>query len=190
MATNIVEISTDLELKQVVKISNQSLLDFSRLTDKNYVTYIQKNGFFIAPYNLEELRKDKNKILLGIKEQNKIVAYIWISVFFDDHQYDWLDKNVQTEISNQKIYKLKGIGVFTSYQGKGLASKLLKQSTLRLKDKSIKYLVSTVANYPVRNSASIAFHEKNGFQKVAVSPKVSYYGFDKYQCVLFAKKVN
>ena len=186
----VMKIIEDSDLKQVVEISKLNLLDFSKISDEYYVENIKKTGFFIAPYTLNDLKNDKNKILLGVKENNKIVAYIWISVGTDNHKYDWYDQKFEREISGQKIYNLKRIGAIKERTGLGLASELLKSVNEYLVDKSIKYLIASVAYNPVSNLASIGFLEKNGFEKVAISPKVSHYKFESYQCLLLAKRIN
>lgn len=187
----IVELKSDADLKQVVEISSQNLLDLSRLSDKDYLYNIKKSGFFIANNTLKDLRNDKNKIILGFKDNDQIVAFIWVTVFTDNHQYDWFDQNKKDEIFGKKIYYLKRIGVAKIKQGQGLGGKLLESLiNTWLDDKSIKYLVASVADSPVRNLASIGFNLKYGFEKVAISPKVSYSVFKEYQCLLFAKKIH
>jgi ribosomal protein S18 acetylase RimI-like enzyme len=190
MINNIVEVVNEFDLKQVVEISKLNLLDFSQISEVNYVENIEKTGFFIAPYNLDDLRNDRNKILLGVKEDNKIVAFIWISVDTDNHKYNWCDKKFEKEISGQKIYNLKRIGVTKEKNGQGLASELLKSVNEYFFDKSIKYLLASVAYSPIKNLASIGFLEKNGFEKVAISPEVPHYKFDNYQCLLLAKRID
>jgi GNAT superfamily N-acetyltransferase len=187
----VVEILSDLDLKQVIEIQKDSLLDFSKIDESSYVDEINKKGFFIAPYSFDEFKKDKNKILLGIKEKDKVLAYIWISVVVDDHKYNkWINDEIKKEIFNRKIYKIKGIGVEKNKLDQGLGSKLLESLDNYLLDKSIKYLVSSIAFNPIKNLASLKFHKKLGFKKIAISPKVKYYGFDNYQCVLMAKLVR
>lgn len=190
MINNIVEIKDDDDLKQVIEIQKQSLLDFSKISDLNYREEIQNNGFFIAPYTLDELVEDKNKILLGIKERNEVLAFVWVSEYVDNRDYIWSDAKIKENIFNKKIYKLKAIGVKKSKQGQGLASELLNNLNSYLNDKSIKYLVGTIAVNPIKNLASINFHKKNGFEEVAISPKHEYFEFKDYKCSLFAKKLD
>lgn len=188
--TNTIEIKDNLDFEQVIEIQKQSLLDFSKISNLNYRDEIRNNGFFIAPYTLDELIEDKNKILLGIKEKNEVLAFVWVSEYVNDRDYIWFDEKIKENIFNKKIYKLKAIGVTKSKQGKGLASELLKNLNLYLKDKSIKYLVASIATNPIKNSASANFHKKNGFEEVAISPKHEYFEFKDYQCSLFAKKLD
>ena len=180
----------DSDLKQIVEISKLNLLDFSKISDVNYVENIERTGFFVAPYTLDDLKDDKNKILLGVKKDGKIVAYIWISVDIDNHKYNWCNQKFEKEIFGQKIYNLKRIGVVKEKKGQGLASELLKSVSEYLVDKSIKYLIASVAYSPIKNLASIGFLQKNGFEKVAISPEVPHYKFDNYQCLLLAKRIN
>ena len=187
---NIIEIKDNLDFEQVIEIQKQSLIDFSKISDLNYINEIQNNGFFIAPYTLTEILEDKNKILIGIKEENKILAFVWVSEYIENHDYIWFDEKIKEKIFDKKIYKLKAIGVTKTKQGQGLASELLKNLNLYLKDKSIKYLVGSIANNPIKNLASINFHKKNGFEEVAISPKHEYFEFKDYQCSLFAKKLD
>lgn len=187
---NIVEIKNNLDFGQVIEIQKQSLLDFSKISDLNYITKIQNNGFFIAPFTLDELIEDKNKILLGIKEKNEVLAFIWVSEYINNRDYLWFDEKIKEKIFDKKIFKLKAIGVIKSKQGQGLASELLKNINLLLNNKSIKYLVGSIAINPIKNLASINFHKKNGFEEVAISPKHEYFEFKDYQCSLFARKLD
>ena len=186
----VTQLTSDSDLKQVVEISKQNLLDFSKIKDPKYVSSIEKNGFFIAPCTIEDLIKDRNKILLGIKEDNQILAYVWVSKNIDIHVYDWFDQGYKENISGKETYYLKKIGVLKSQLGKGLGSILLENLQQFLSDKTLKYIVASVAFSPIKNLASIGFNEKHGFKKIAISPKVKYMDFDDYQCVLFAKKLK
>lgn len=187
----IIELKTDFELGQVIKIHNESLIDFKKIKDLKYVDEIKKNGFFIAPYSLKELKEDKDKILLGIRKNSKILAFIWVSIFIEKHKYNhWVNKDIKNKVLNKRIYKLKGIGVLKSKARQGLASKLLNEMENYLNDKTIEYLVSSVAFNPIKNLVSIKFHKKNSFKKISISPKVKHFDFDDYQCILMAKKIN
>ena len=187
----IIKLLTDREFMEVIEIQKENLLDFTRVNNPDYAGEIEKKGFFIAPCSLDELKNDKEKILIGIEENNKILAYVWVSVMVDNHKYNnWKSEEIEKNIFDKKIYKIKEIAVKKTELGKGWGGILLKALEEYLDNKSIKYLVSSVAFYPIKNLASIGFHEKNGFEVVSISPKVEYFGFKKYQCVLMAKKIN
>lgn len=185
-----IKIATKSDFIQIIEIQKQNLFDFSQFKNVDYLNNISKTGFFIAPYSLEELQKDKDKILLVNKKDNKILAYLWISIITDDHKYNWFDSKLKSELFSKKVYKIKGIGVLKDNRSKGLASELLNYSYKYLKNKSIKYLISSIAFYPIVNTASINFHKKQNFTKVALSPKVPYFGFKKYQCLIYSKKLS
>lgn len=185
----VVRLSTISDLEQVVEISNQNLLDFSKINNPEYVANIEKSGFFIAPCTIDDLIKDKNRIILGIKDDNKVLAYIWITINIDNHEYDWFDLEYKENIIGKETYYFKKIGVLKSQQGKGFGSVLWKNIEKFLDNKNLTYIVASVAFGPIKNLASIGFNQKHGFEKVAISPKVKYMDFDDYQCVLFAKKL-
>jgi GNAT superfamily N-acetyltransferase len=187
---NVVKLSSVSDLEQVVKISNQNLLDFSQINNAEYVSNIEKSGFFIAPCIIDDLINDKNKIVLGIKENNDVIAYIWVSTNIDNHEYEWFDQEYKKSILGNETYYLKKIGVLKTQLGKGLGSILMKNLGQWLYNKNLKLIVASVAFAPIKNLASIGFNEKHGFEKVAISPKVKYMNFTDYQCVLFAKKLQ
>ena len=176
-------------MEQVVQISNQNLLDTSRLNDANYVTNIEKSGFFIAPCKLANILKDENRIVLGIKDENHVLAYIWLTKKIEIQEYTWTDKTAQAGIINQEAYFLKKIGMVQTQQGRGLGTTLMNNLGPLLKNHSIKFLYALVAYNPIKNLASIGFNLKHGLKQVAISPKVTYSGFKDYQCVLFAKEL-
>ena len=185
---SILKLTSDSDLRQVVEISNQNLLDFSQINNLEYVVNIEKSGFFIAPCTIKDLINDKNKIVLGIKDNDKVIAYIWVSVNIDNHEYEWFDHDYKNNIIGKETYYLKKIGVAKTHQGKGLGNILLENLGQWLDNKNLKLIVASVAFAPIKNLASIGFNEKHGFKKVAISPKVKYMNFSDYQCVLFVKK--
>lgn len=184
----VVKLTSVSDLEQVVEISNQNLLDFSKINNPEYVVNIEKGGFFIAPCTAEDLINDKNKIVLGIIENDKVIAYIWVSTNIDNHEYEWLDQECKKNIFGKETYYLKKIGVAKAQLGKGMGSILMENLWQRLDSKNLDLIVASIAFAPIKNLASIGFNEKYGFKKVAVSPKVKYMNFSDYQCVLFAKK--
>lgn len=186
----IVKLSKNSDIDQVVEISNQYLLNFSQITNPSYIENIEKTGFFITPHILEDLKNDKD-ILLGIKEENIVVAYIWVSPSDGvKKEYTWSDLQIKEKIFGKKNYYINQIGVLKSQQGKGLAGKLLDSLSSWLIDKTRDYLVASIAYSPIKNQASIGFNQKHGFKQVAISPKVKFHEFENYQSALFAKKMN
>lgn len=173
-----IQFATGSDLDQIIEIQKQNLFDFSQIKNKDYIANIKKTGFFIAPHSLEELKNEQGKILLVKKEKNQVLAYIWINVCLDKYK------------NSQKTYKIKEIGVLKNYNRNGFGTELLEYSYQFLTDRSVKYLVSSVAFNPVINLASINFHEKHDFDKVAVSPPLPFLGFKSYQCLIYLKKLK
>jgi GNAT superfamily N-acetyltransferase len=181
---------TDFDLEQIIEIQNQYLLNFSQIANASYVESIEKTGFFITPHTLADLKKDGD-ILIGIKEKDKVIAYIWVSPSDGvKKEYTWSSRQIKEKIFGKKNYYINQIGVLKSHQGKGFGGKLLENLSLWFTDKSRKYIVASVAYYPIKNKASIGFNLKHGFKQVAISPKVKFHQFENYQSVLLARKIS
>jgi len=186
----VIEILNDFDRQQIINISNENLLDFSKIKNKDYIEEISKNGFLIAPHILEDLKKDGD-ILLGIKEGDQVIAYIWASPTDGiNKEYTWSNPQIKEKIFGKKNYYLNQIGVSKSHQHQGLGGKLINSLPLWFTDKTRKYIVASIAYGPIKNQASIGFNQKHGFEQVAISPIVKFHQFENYQSLLFAKKIN
>ncbi|AXX91735.1 GNAT family N-acetyltransferase [Malaciobacter molluscorum LMG 25693] len=114
--------------------------------DLNLLYQIEKNVFKDEIFSLskESLRYHLNNNLIFIIKYEKInVGYCL-----------WLER--------KKYYRLYSFAILPKYQGKGLASQLLKYCIEKLKEKSLQLEVR------VSNEKAILLYERFAFKKVKV----------------------
>lgn len=181
--------ASDTDLDQIIEIQNQNLFDFSQIKNPEYLTDIKDKGFIVIPYTLAEIKADNSKILLVNKDEDKVLAYLWISLVTDNHNYLWFGPKIKSRLHSQRIYKIKSLGVLNSHAHQNLNSDILENAYQFLKDESVKFLVSLIAFNPIIDLAAVNFYEKHQFVKAAVSLPVPYLSFGNYQCLLYSKKI-
>lgn len=100
----------------------------------------------------------------------EVVGYAYAGVYKSRSAYDW-----SCEVT---VYVKQGI------QAKGIGTRLYQELEIRLAQQQIINLTACITE---GNEGSVAFHEKFGFQQVAVFPKIGY-KFGEWQDVLWMQK--
>ena len=84
---------------------------------------------------------------------------------------------------------LDRISLLPQYRGMKLASKMLQEAERLLINQGIGYLYSYVVISPITNTASIIFHDYNGFERVDISKTLTFAGLKNYQSFKYCKKL-
>lgn len=181
----------DYEKKEALRKKLE--LDLSRLNNIDYRVEIQRKGFLpaVSP-SKEDLEKDINKIWLVNDENGEITA----SLRIDEEQelmsttiVSWLKPELKDVYFSQPHASVGFIGVDPNAQERGVGTALLKAAIEKIKAKGIDYLFSFVVLSPLTNFPSMMWHEKNGFERVAVSSPHPLFGMENYQSFLYGRKL-
>ncbi len=172
-------------------ILDQLSLQTQKLNDLAYILHIQQHGF-VMPVALtkNEFQKQLQHIFLVHDIDGKIDGFLRIDevqeVGAEDY-IDWLKPEYKESYISQNHRCIGKLAVLPSTERKGIATTLLREATTILKQSDIPYVFSFVAFSPVTNFPSMMFHEKNGFERIAISVSKHLYQMDNYRSFLYCK---
>ena len=180
----------------IKSIKETLLLNSSRINEPEYHVKTEQAGFFLykKQQTVEEFTKDLQKIHLVYEENDQVKGYLRI----DDSQEMENDTDVDVlwyKPEMREIYfsvphaAMAGIGLLPEFANKGIAKELLDSAIREVRKKEIPYLFSFVAVSPMTNIASLLFHERNGFGRIACCTTSEMFGLKNYQSFLFGKKL-
>ncbi|WP_438477857.1 GNAT family N-acetyltransferase [Streptococcus pluranimalium] len=142
-----------------------------------YAPYVEKTAItfeYTVPSFADFENRLKQTLLkfpyLVYSEEGNILGYAYASTYKDRAAYDW-----SCEVS---IY------VAEKARGKQIGTKLYDALEKELTDIGMKNFLACIT-YP--NDASIAFHQKRGYEKVAHFTKIGY-KFDKWHDMIWMQK--
>jgi ribosomal protein S18 acetylase RimI-like enzyme len=187
----------------IVCLRNALTLNISQMGNCQYRVKIQQSGFLAPSVDLslnnlkpelskEEYISDLQKIYLIYKETTKIEGYLRIDEergLESDDQVDWIIPDMERVYFSTTPAEVGGIAVSTNQSRKRIATDMLQMAIDRLKRNNVKYLFSFVIVSPITNTASLLFHEKNGFERVGILKPCFLYGLNNFQSILYARKI-
>ncbi len=88
--------------------------------------------------------------------------------------------------SNPHAY-LYGIGVLPEINHHGVGTEMLQAAERQVRAKNIPWLFSEIVNAPVTNIASMLFHEKNGFERIALVDPTQAHDMEGFQNLVYGK---
>ena len=181
------------DFADIKKVKESLSIEISNLDDLAYKLSIQKSGFLLKnPYTIEEHRADLNKIFLVYEEDGVVKGFIRIDEAQEmkqDKAYVWYHPELKEAYFALPHADIGGIGVLPDINEKGVATELLNQALEELKKKQIIYLFSFVILSPITNIPSILFHEKNGFERIALCPEAEIYEMKDFSSIMYGKKI-
>ena len=121
-------------------------MQISQIKNANELFELEKNNFS-DNYSFESCTaelQNSNKIYFGAYINNQIVGYIGIMIAFDQAELLRIAVNIQ-------------------HRQKGVATALLNNALLYLKDRNIKEIFLEVSD---KNTAAINFYQNNQFQQL------------------------
>lgn len=181
--------ATQSDFEKIEAIRAPYLLDVDRIEDPDYRWKMQKSGF-IGRMSAVEFAEDLHHLFLVDEDNSGITGYLRID---RDHEYQDNDKKIWLQEKHKKTYfeghhaEIGMIGVRIDMKGKGMGRSLLEEAMNTLREKDIPFLFSIVVISPLTNFPSMMFHEKQQFQRVAVSRPHHHFEMDNYQSVLYRK---
>lgn len=182
------------DYEQIKSIKNEVGIDRSQLTNPDYKFRLENHGFLLFPeYELTDFTQDLHKIFLVYEEGESIVGYIRVDTepeLATEGNVQWLREDMKPYYFAHPHADLGGIAVSPSAHKKGIGSLLLKAVERELRKDNAPYLFSFIVTSPIKNTPSILFHKKNGFEQIAVINSPENFGLNNYQSFLYAKKLN
>lgn len=185
-----IHLSTVADLSSIQNIIDILSLDVTKSNDIQYKVNAQKNGFVI-PYKLplEEFENKENKFFIH-EESGVIDGFIWVEEkqeIGQEDYVDWFKPELKENYFSKEHRCLGKMGVLPDKWGKGIGTELLD---IVIQNIDVPYLYSFVVLSPISNMASMLFHEKNGFERVAISVSKHLFGMENYRSILYAKKLE
>lgn len=189
--------ATKEDLPTIQNIYNNAILNRNKLGDSDQETAIQKKGFLLGvddPHDLEEYITDSYQFLVA--ESDGIVTGFLIADHSEEQKFYNDEYKTQFDVDLKKFYydnpkgmSLVEIAVDTMYAQKGVATELLKYLEAQPKKDSFTYLFSIVTIAPVTNTASLLWHTKQGFTRLAMGRPRKLFELENYAGVLLCKEL-
>ncbi|MFH0750097.1 MAG: GNAT family N-acetyltransferase [Candidatus Gottesmanbacteria bacterium] len=189
-----IRIATKGDYGCVKSLKDASALHIEDIKDTSYRLSIEINGFLLnGEYSIEDHIRDLQKIFLVYEYEGKVVGFVRIDdkpEMKETNNIYWFRPAMKSIYFSIPHADIGGIMVATTVRNMGFASMMLQEAIFKIKDKNIKYLFSFVALSPVTNIPSLLFHEKNGFERIAIVTHASLFHMNHYQSFLFGLKLN
>ncbi len=174
-----------------------SLGDATEIANINqeYIGMEDSGGFLVIPHSQDEilnlLQEGKVTFYIAKNLDGPLLGYVEVSDTMDISlldQMDWLSSDMRkmTEsILSKKYAYVKQLAIRRGFQRQGIASFLYRMLEEHLRIPVVAY----AAIEPKRNEASIQFHLKHGFTKVATLYRENFGDLTEYQSYFFVKPV-
>src|SRR3989344_231715 len=156
-----VRVATIADAKAIEEICSENLV-------QNRQDLAEKEGFLVTKVTESDAQKmigDLHHLCLAAESEGEIVGYL-TACRLDKSGADTLSQVSILEISKklpqEKIIFYKHIAKKVGYNGVGSA--LLETLIKTAKEKNFKTIICRIIHQPIKNLASIAFHQKFGFR--------------------------
>ncbi len=164
------------------------------LEDIDYKIRIQKSGFLLkGVYPKEQMEKDLQKIYKVYEHNKEVVAFIRVDETQEmkrESNAFWFKPELKEAFFALPHADIGGLAVLPHTTNSGIATKLLEFVIPEIARKSIPYVFSFVVLSPVTNVPSMLFHEKNGFERIAVNTVPKLFGMKMFQSILYGRKIS
>jgi ribosomal protein S18 acetylase RimI-like enzyme len=182
------------DYSDILLIKKKLLLDASKINEPSYRVTTEKSGFFLykKPQSMEVFVNDLEKVYFVYEENGKVKGYVRIDKEQEmarDAYVFWFRPELKDLYFSLPHAAMAGIGLLPEIAHKGIAKELLAAATAEVKKENISYLFSFIALSPMTNIASMLFHERNGFERIATCTIPELFGLKNYQSILYGKKL-
>jgi ribosomal protein S18 acetylase RimI-like enzyme len=181
------------DFEAITKIYASLALDVPRLgKDSDYRLQVQQSGFLLSSeVGFQEFQQEMQGYTL-FEDAGKLAGYICIEEEpeMSKEEWSWFRDDLKALYFSERRANLGRIGVLSTTKQRGIATALFQDAERRLRAKKVPSLFSFVVLSPVTNFPSMRFHEKHGFERVAVMEPCLLYGMDSYQAFMYGKKLS
>jgi ribosomal protein S18 acetylase RimI-like enzyme len=151
--------------------------------------------FDLGRLSQEDIKKliDDAFLFLVLEENSQIKGYC-IAVkekeFHDTENKVWFDLRAKKLYYEDKgALTIEAIAVSPQFLHQGVGSALLSEVEKEMIINKMHYLFSIISISPIENKASVLFHEKHHFLKIAESKKKTLFEIENYSAALYFKEL-
>jgi plastocyanin/ribosomal protein S18 acetylase RimI-like enzyme len=179
------------DAEAIQQLQKSLTLSTDKLGDKAYRAKIQAEGFLITNHLIQEtFDAELLERYIVSEHEGKLVGYLRIDeapeMTTDTNAY-WLQPEWEKRYFSMPHACISRLAVMPEARKSGFAKDMLEQAIQKLQAKQVKNLFSFVVLSPVTNTVSLLFHEKSGFERVAITSPRPLFQMEGYQSILYAK---
>ncbi len=179
------------DFEEIITLRKTLAIEIDNLSNQTYRLSVQKSGFLLKkPYPKEEYIKDLQKTFLVANKNEQILGYSRIDEKQEMDKEDialWYNPNLEKEYFSLPHRSINAIGVLPHVKRQGIATSLLNRIIEEITKEQIPYVYSSVIISPITNLPSLLFHEKHGFDRIALISEPEVYGMKNFSSVLYRK---
>jgi len=177
----------------IVHIRESVALDVDRLDDADYRVQIQRDGFLLPTgLSLERFQAVLPSYSVAERE-GQVAGYLRLQenqAMPPEADVFWLRPDLKDAYYSKPHAGIYGIGVLPEAKQHGVATEMLEVAERQVRARNVTWLFSEIVTSPVTNLASLIFHEKNGFERVALTEPTQAYGMEGFQDLLYGKQLS
>lgn len=191
------------DFKSLCIIRDPLILTPDRLSEFKTKEDFARQGYLLDEYPENVFQNDLRKIFLVSEIDSNICGYIRIDdevendfiQMINSGEIIWLDDGFKKKYCKLPHYEVGAILVDLKSHQKGIGKMLLDSAISEIlsaipENQNEEILFSFVMIEPITNEASIKFHNKNDFIKVAEMKPCKLFGFEGYKSFLFARTIK
>lgn len=166
----------------LIRKGNIQDIDSIIAISKEYIDRESRKGrssFLIRALERDVVEQHIDEFYVYIQNE-EVAGYVWINNAYPSLRAEHTVFSESIDL-NDCIY-IKQVAVSSAYARQGIASQLydfLKQQAPKKKQ------IACIAVEPMRNEASIHFHQKKGFREIGMLRLENYLGFHVYKALVF-----
>ncbi len=151
------------------------------------------DGFLLCHTDREEIQRnlrDSKQYFVAVNPAEKVLGFILLSQPKISEQIiqelAWKENNFIEKIMNKNHIFINIISTHKDYMGQGIGKFMYESIFAKL---PASFLSAFIVAKPIANERSLIFHEKQGFQKIAILKKDSFLDFKNYESILMGKEI-
>lgn len=177
----------------ITRIRESTALNVSRIQDANYRVEIERSGFLLpTDLSIEDFQADLPNYIIA-EQEVQVVGYLCLrgtqSKSLKEGAF-WLRPELESIYFSQPHAAINWVGVLPEAKKHGLATDMLHAAEQQVRAQHIPWLFSAIVMSPVTNIASLLFHEKNGFERIALTEPTYDHGMDGFQNLYYGKQLS
>lgn len=174
----------------ITHIRESTALEVSRIQDPEYRVEIERRGFLLpSGLSVEDFQTSIASYDVAERE-GQVIGYVRLTEEQDmlpSTKAFWYRPDIKdVYYANPHAY-IWGIGVLPEASHHGVGTEMLQAAERQVQAKNIPWLFSEIVIAPVTNIASMLFHEKNGFERIALQEPTQAHGMEGFQNLVYGK---
>lgn len=172
-------------IKEIVQINNEYFDEDVDIDDK---------GFLLKKYTYKEIKRiieeDSEKIYIAKDAASNVLGYIHLQRTIDAdviQDVTWINKDISAQFNDLNYYYVAQIAVSKDQRKNGIGKFLYRSLFDTLQ--TVHFFGFIMIN-PIKNAASVNFHEANNYEMVGLFERDHFEGFDNYKSLLYYRKAK